>query len=214
MDRRLAVWRGVVLVVLLAIATDVGWSQQVPAPYGRQPPLRNYNPLKRESVDFTRNAFRLPETIVSAGGELRTRLEANLVRHTVAGRTDQNNYVADVVELRCFNGNLLGPTLRVRPGDILEIRLENHLPVFPANGHPGDINYPHDFNSINLHTHGLHVSPKRPSDDVSLQIAPGDFFHYRYQIPRDHPAGTFWYHPHHHGSVAIQVASGMAGAHC
>ena len=71
MDRRLAVWPGVVLVVLLAIATDVGWSQQVPAPYGRQPPLRDYNPLKRESVDFTRNTFRLPETIVSAGGSLR-----------------------------------------------------------------------------------------------------------------------------------------------
>jgi L-ascorbate oxidase len=26
-----------------------------------------------------------------------------------------------------------------------------------------------------------------------------------------HPAGTFWYHPHRHGSTALQVASGMAG---
>lgn len=29
--------------------------------------------------------------------------------------------------------------------------------------------------------------------------------------PTTHPAGTFWYHPHKHGSSAIQVGSGMAG---
>ena len=29
---------------------------------------------------------------------------------------------------------------------------------------------------------------------------------------RDHPAGTFWYHTHRHGSTALQVSSGMAGA--
>jgi len=31
-------------------------------------------------------------------------------------------------------------------------------------------------------------------------------------IPLDHPAGTFWYHPHVHGSTAVQVSSGMEGA--
>jgi FtsP/CotA-like multicopper oxidase with cupredoxin domain len=31
-------------------------------------------------------------------------------------------------------------------------------------------------------------------------------------VPEDHPAGTFWYHPHKHGSTSIQVGSGMAGA--
>jgi FtsP/CotA-like multicopper oxidase with cupredoxin domain len=35
-----------------------------------------------------------------------------------------------------------GPTLRVAPGDLLRIRLTNHLDV-----------------PTNLHTHGLHVSP-------------------------------------------------------
>ena len=33
-----------------------------------------------------------------------------------------------------------------------------------------------------------------------------------YNIPADHPAGTYWYHPHRHGSTALQVGSGMAGA--
>ena len=32
------------------------------------------------------------------------------------------------------------------------------------------------------------------------------------KIPRDHPAGTYWYHPHKHGSVTLQIASGMVGA--
>jgi FtsP/CotA-like multicopper oxidase with cupredoxin domain/peroxiredoxin len=31
-------------------------------------------------------------------------------------------------------------------------------------------------------------------------------------LPKNHPPGTHWYHPHKHGSVAIQVSSGMAGA--
>ncbi|WP_420360335.1 multicopper oxidase domain-containing protein, partial [Agrobacterium vitis] len=45
-----------------------------------------------------------------------------------------------------------------------------------------------------------------------LSINPGMKFEYEYNIPVDHPAGTFWYHPHRHGSTALQVGSGMAGA--
>ena len=42
-------------------------------------------------------------------------------------------------------------------------------------------------------------------------IGPGEEHTYEYLIPADHPSGTFWYHPHHHGTVAEQVAAGMAG---
>ncbi|MEI2824983.1 MAG: multicopper oxidase domain-containing protein [Dermatophilaceae bacterium] len=31
-------------------------------------------------------------------------------------------------------------------------------------------------------------------------------------IPSDHPTGTFWYHPHHHGTVADQMFGGLFGA--
>jgi FtsP/CotA-like multicopper oxidase with cupredoxin domain len=47
---------------------------------------------------------------------------------------------------------------------------------------------------------------------VLLEIQPGRNFQNEIKIPRDHPAGTFWYHPHVHGATAMQVASGMAGA--
>jgi FtsP/CotA-like multicopper oxidase with cupredoxin domain len=94
-----------------------------------------------------------------------------------------------------FNGSSPGPTLRVRPGDELAVRLTNRL------DHP-----------TNLHTHGLRVSPQNNGDNPFVRIDPGASFDYLYRIPPDHPAGTFWYHPHHHGTVADQLFGGLAGA--
>jgi FtsP/CotA-like multicopper oxidase with cupredoxin domain len=103
--------------------------------------------------------------------------------------------------------------MRVRPGDTLRIRLVNDLPDEPATGpHPDDVNKPHGFNTTNLHTHGLHVSPEDNSDNVLLEIPPRGRQDYKIQMKAGHPPGTHWYHPHKHGSVALQVASGMAGA--
>ena len=72
--------------------------------------------------------------------------------------------------------------------------------------------FPAQFNVTNLHTHGLHVSPSGNSDNVFLNIPPQTSFPYEIKVPADHPAGTFWYHAHAHGSTSIQVGSGMAGA--
>ena len=49
-------------------------------------------------------------------------------------------------------------------------------------------------------------------DDPEQGIKPGETRQYEYRIREDHPAGTYWYHPHLHGSSAMQVGSGMAGA--
>ena len=37
-------------------------------------------------------------------------------------------------------------------------------------------------------------------------------FDYEYKIPEHHPDGTYWFHPHRHGSVVFQFMGGMAGA--
>lgn len=69
-----------------------------------------------------------------------------------------------------------GPTLEVRPGERLKVDL---------------INGSHQI--TNLHTHGLHVSPDKPSDDVLFGIPPGGRFHYEYDLPqtiRPAPTGT------------------------
>ncbi|MDV7340641.1 multicopper oxidase family protein [Terasakiella sp. A23] len=119
------------------------------------------------------------------------------------------------VHLRCYNGNPVGNTLDFRGGDTVRLKLTNNMPFI------GDFdlctdkyepeNTPRGFNITNMHVHGLHVSPKQPSDDILIWIDNGDSYQYEYQIPPNHPPGTYFYHAHVHGSTAIQVASGMAG---
>lgn len=52
------------------------------------------------------------------------------------------------------------------------------------------------------------------ADDVLAQVHPGEGARYRWDLDEDgtHHAGLNWYHPHIHGTTAIQVASGAAGA--
>ena len=125
------------------------------------------------------------------------------------------------VYLRSYTGTdvdpqvpFVAPTIDVTPGDTVRINLDNRLPQDKSCDvtEPGKMNTPHCFNGTNLHSHGLWVSPTGNSDNVLLKINPGQKFQYEYNIPADHPAGTFWYHPHLHGSTALQVGSGMAGA--
>ena len=73
-------------------------------------------------------------------------------------------------------------------------------------------NQPHHLGSTNFHVHGSHVSPGGIADNVMRSMVPGQSYDIEIAIPADHTAGTLWYHPHHHGSADIQIASGMAGA--
>lgn len=120
----------------------------------------------------------------------------------------------DAVELRSFRGSgadegdFIAPTIRVAPGQRLTIDLDNRLEPCSDTQRAEK----RCFNDTNLHTHGLWVSPSGNSDNVLISIPPGGKFQYRYEISKDHPAGTFWYHPHHHGGGFVQVGSGMAGA--
>ena len=50
--------------------------------------------------------------------------------------------------------------------------------------------------ATNLHFHGLQVSPSGAADNPFLSISAGHSFTYRFDIPADHPQGTFWYHDH------------------
>ncbi|HEX7642348.1 MAG TPA: multicopper oxidase domain-containing protein [Burkholderiaceae bacterium] len=107
----------------------------------------------------------------------------------------------------------IAPEIQAYPGQTVRITLNNDLPqdqTCIAAG--GSANTPHCFNGTNLHSHGLWVSPAGNSDNVMTSVSPGVGFQYEYNIPPTHPAGTFWYHPHQHGSTALQVSSGMAGA--
>ncbi len=131
--------------------------------------------------------------------------------------TDRN----DPVRVRSYEGAVVdtgalvvSPTIEMRPGQTIRMTLNNRLPADPscATRPPANVNIPHCFNSTNMHTHGIWTNPSGNGDNVLISINPGVSFQYEYNIPPDHPAGTFWYHSHLHGSTALQVSSGMAGA--
>ncbi|MBV8977765.1 MAG: multicopper oxidase domain-containing protein [Alphaproteobacteria bacterium] len=106
----------------------------------------------------------------------------------------------------------IGPTIETRPGEKIALTLTNRLPG-PAGCKPDNHNVPKCFDITNFHTHGFWVSPSGNSDNVLLTFdtdAPP--FKFEFDVPPEHPAGTFWYHPHVHGSTAIQLASGLEGA--
>jgi FtsP/CotA-like multicopper oxidase with cupredoxin domain len=71
-----------------------------------------------------------------------------------------------------------------------------------------------NFNTINVHFHGLNVPPVCHQDDViNTLIQPSTTpFQYQIQIPTNEPPGVYWYHPHVHGYSAFQVNGGAAGA--
>jgi len=69
------------------------------------------------------------------------------------------------------------------------------------------------------HAHGspAAASADPPGDPCSLDSGTrvarsenGDI-HYSYVIPRDHPSGMYWFHPHPHGQSEVQVANGLSG---
>src|SRR5215471_9513699 len=124
---------------------------------------------------------------------------------------DENAQPPTTVEFHppTFEGTIPGPTLKVKPGDRLSILLVNDLPFNPANER--DNAFPNSENTLNLHTHGLTVSPLGMSDNIFREMRPGTTNLVQLDIPNDHPSGTFWYHVHKHGSVTYQFLGGMAG---
>jgi FtsP/CotA-like multicopper oxidase with cupredoxin domain len=120
--------------------------------------------------------------------------------------------------LRSFNGTIPGPMITVKPGDTLQVTVKNGLTPYDSAGWSGDHNVPHELNTTNLHLHGLDIAPhlfepQGTGDPTAEMIAirPGTNLAYTFQIPADHPPGFYWYHPHRHGSTAVQCVSGMAG---
>ncbi|MEA3003123.1 MAG: hypothetical protein QOH81_1911 [Sphingomonadales bacterium] len=93
-----------------------------------------------------------------------------------------------------YNGVYGGPVLRLKPGDVLHLRLVNHLPQI-----------------TNIHFHGLAVSPLGHGDDSLHMVGPGETWDYVIPIPKDHPPGVYWYHTHGHDFAERQLMGGLSG---
>jgi FtsP/CotA-like multicopper oxidase with cupredoxin domain len=113
--------------------------------------------------------------------------------------------------------------IRANPGDTLRIDLVNELGVVTTQNGVETAD-----NVINLHTHGLVVSPRPnlpcdlPGDYIFNQLVPSDKFQYRIDIPKTvlgiggvgrqpFPSGLFWFHSHLHGYSKSHVQAGQSG---
>jgi FtsP/CotA-like multicopper oxidase with cupredoxin domain len=174
-----------------------------------------------------KQTFIQPTMLEAKNGLLDVTLTASYFDTKLAGDDPSKKYP---VSLRAYGYDNVGPsysgpTLVVKGGDQLRIKLVNNLPVNPpfiAFRDPTNYMKP---NTTNLHTHGLHVFPGIHQAQKTLEygdyvvdpntggvLPNGDSRQYVYSIPKDHPEGPFYYHPQYHGSSAIQAASLMSGA--
>ena len=171
--------------------------------------------------------FVQPPLLTAKNGVLDVTLTISYFDTLIAGAQPNERHP---VSLRAYGydaqrASFAGPTLVVRGGDTLRIRLLNQLPENPPFRSFRD---PTNFikpNTTNLHVHGLHVfsgiyddvTPPEYGDYVvdpnyGGVLPNGESRQYVHRIPKDHPAGPFYYHPQYHGSSALQVASLMSGA--
>lgn len=90
-----------------------------------------------------------------------------------------------------FNGQVPGPTIRAKLGEILRLKLVNNLTV-----------------PTTIHWHGMHQPGTWKMDGVEdisqVPVPPGAEFLYEFKAT---PAGTHWYHSH----VGVQYGNGLFG---
>jgi FtsP/CotA-like multicopper oxidase with cupredoxin domain len=153
------------------------------------------------------DGFPQPREINSRNGVLRTILETllatNFLDNSATGEIDE-------VNTPTYNGNLVGPTFRINPGDSIQFDIINSFPPNPENQRLGA--FPKDPYTTNYHSHGLTVSPDGISDNVFRRMTPSETpYPVQIDVGSDHQSGTFWYHPHKHGSVSFSFFGGMSG---
>jgi FtsP/CotA-like multicopper oxidase with cupredoxin domain len=150
----------------------------------------------------------VPPDLYSKNGVLHVALDY-LTTVDQAGRT-----------LFCYQtpDGLESPTLHMQPGDEVQIDLTNMLPpggnAHVVSGNPSTEcrdNVMTD-TSINMHFHGLNVSPKCHSDEtIHTLVNSGETFTYKLKIPANEPPGLYWYHPHVHEIASPAVQGGATG---
>ncbi len=101
-----------------------------------------------------------------------------------------------------YNGQYLGPTLMLRKGDQVSLRVTNNIGVMSTT-----------------HWHGMHV-PAIMDGGPHQRIEPGETWNASFEVMNR--ASTYWYHPHPHAmlsqgvifdpeSTGYQVYQGLAG---
>jgi blue copper oxidase len=135
-----------------------------------------------ESVHFT-SPLPIPPLIDAAKQGGAVKLKVTSGRHAFVKGKPTQSYG--------YSGPLLGPTVRLRRGDEVEMTVENALGV-----------------DTTVHWHGLLV-PGDVDGGPHQVIKSGSTWRPRLKI--DQPATTAWFHPHLHHDTARQVYMGLTG---
>ena len=212
----------VLVISMTAMMTACGKEKSAPAPQAGV----NAGP------DGKPAPFREPVRLSSKDGVLEVRLSAH--QGTVNLDTVKEpvtNFLVfgyELIKGSSSDGSTKGdnmypaPTLRVDPGERLIVHYDNDLQgltiddfnaqTYIAAGKDIPI-YPTVLREapLNLHTHGLHVSPSGNADNVLLSIPAGMGNTYDYAVPSNMPNGLYWYHSHRHTVTAQQTYMGLAG---
>lgn len=130
-----------------------------------------------------------------------------------------------------FNNNMSSPDIGPRdptandywtmlgnPGESIKYQKYGKPVADPSLMDVDDPNIPGHFDATNLHVHGLDVEVHmfdpvgtHDPDAPHIKIQPGECYCYKFNIPDHHPSGMYWYHPHLHGSTAVQMWGGLFG---
>jgi FtsP/CotA-like multicopper oxidase with cupredoxin domain len=112
---------------------------------------------------------------------------------TIEAAPAQHEFVPGLkTDVLAYNGALPGAMIEVFEGDHVKINFKNRIPEQDST----------------IHWHGLDI-PSNQDGNPSDPVASGADRIYEFTIPEG-SAGTYWYHPHPHGTTAEQVYRGLA----
>jgi FtsP/CotA-like multicopper oxidase with cupredoxin domain len=132
----------------------------------------------------------LDVTLRAAPSEVQLLPGARTKVWTYQGQVNSGHQAA----VQAIPGSYLGPIIRARTGQKLRVTFENNLP----DAEQASI----------IHWHGLHT-PAGVDGHTSDVVKPGERYVYEFTVTDR--AGTYWFHPHPHGTIGKQVIMGLAG---
>ena len=136
-----------------------------------------------ESLHFNRR-LPIPPLIDAAKQGNAVKLKVTSGRHAFVNGKPTRSYG--------YSGPVLGPVIRLRRGDEVEMTVENALDV-----------------DTTVHWHGLQLPGEVDGGPHQAIKAGGGTWRPRLKI--DQPASTAWFHPHPHHDTARQVYMGLTG---
>ncbi|MCA1716687.1 MAG: multicopper oxidase family protein [Actinobacteria bacterium] len=151
-----------------------------------------YDSLSPTNLDNFNNLLRLPANdgimgIVDASdAPLRITTGTESVEVLPGKRSEVSAY-----RVERDGKTFVNPTIRVRTGSSFSAELANGLDE-----------------ETTIHWHGQHIDWRMDGHPL-LPVSPDAT--YRYAYPVANRGGTYWYHPHAHGTSARQTYSGLAG---